>query len=339
MTLPDQIDIQRAQRVVYDAMLPTPQYRWPLLCERAGTEVWLKHENHTPLGAFKTRSALVYLRWLRQSGSGARVIVAATRGNFGQAVAFAAHREGMEPVVYVPHGNSESKNRAMRSLGARLVEHGNDFEEARLEARRWAEAEGHHFMPSCHEWLVAGTSTYSWELFHAVEDIDFAFVPIGQGSGVLGMCAAKQALGLDTEIVAVSSEHAPANYLSFLRRELVCAPARTRLADGMAVPAPDPAALELVLQHVSRIVTVNDDEVAAAMRAVFDDTHNIAEGAGAAAVAALLKEMDALRGKRVAAVISGGNVDRALFAEVLRDRLTDRLTDRPTDRLTDRPTV
>ena len=319
MRLPSREDIERAQRVVYGAMAPTPQYSWPLLCERAGAEVWLKHENHTPLGAFKTRSALVYLRWLRESGAKARVIVTATRGNFGQAVVFAAEREGMEAVVYVPHGNSESKNRAMRALGARLIEHGQDFEEARLEALRWAEAEGHHYMPSFHEWLAAGTATYSWELFSAVKQIDVAFVPIGQGSGVIGMCAAKQALGVATEIVAVASEHAPANYESFIRRERVCVPARTRLADGMAVPAPDSGALELVWQHVSRVVTVNDDEVAAAMRAVFDDTHNIAEGAGAAAVAALLKEKSGLRGKRVAAVLSGGNVDRALFAEVLRE--------------------
>lgn len=319
VTLPSKPQIESAQRIVYEAMPATPQYRWPLLCERAGTEVWLKHENHTPLGAFKTRSALVYLRWLRESGSHPRVAVTATRGNYGQAVAFAARREGMEAVVYVPHGNSESKNRAMRGLGARLVEHGQDFEEARLEARRWAEAEGHHYVPSFHEWLVAGTATYSMELFGAVKGIDVAFVPIGQGSGVLGMCAAKQALGLATEIVGVTSEHARAYYESFTRRELICSPARTRLADGMAVPVPDAAALELIWRYVARVVTVSDDEVAAAMRAVFDDTHNIAEGGGAAGVAAILKEKDALRGKRMAAVISGGNVDRALFAEVLRD--------------------
>jgi threonine dehydratase len=321
MNLPSREDLEHARQIVYQAMPPTPQFRWPLLCERAGTELWLKHENHTPLGAFKTRGALVYLRKLRESGDAPRVIVAATRGNYGQAVAFAARRERIEPVVYVPHGNSASKNRAMRALGARLVEHGSDFEEARLEACRWAEAEGHHFMPSFHEWLVAGTASYSSELFHAVPAIDIAFVPIGQGSGILGMCAAREALGLATEIVGVSSEHAPANYLSFLRRERVCSPSLTRLADGMAVPAPDPAALDLILRHVSRIVTVNDDAVASAMRAIFDDTHNIAEGAGAAAVAAVLQERDALRGKRVAAVLSGGNIDRALFVEVLSGEL------------------
>ena len=317
-TLPSGVEIERARGVVYEAMPATAQYRWPLVCERAGTEVWLKHENHTPLGAFKVRSALVYFRRLRESGAGVRVAVTATRGNYGQGVAFAARREGMEAVIYVPHGNSESKNRAMRALGARLVEHGADFEEARQEARRWAESEGHHYVPSFHEWLVAGTATYSWELFEAVKGIDVAFVPIGMGSGLLGMCAAREAMGLTTEIVGVTSEHARAYYESFTRREMVISPAGTRLADGMAVPVPDADALELMWRHVTRVVTVNDDEVGAAMRALFDDTHNVAEGGGAAGMAAILKERDALRGKRVATVISGGNVDRAVFAEVLR---------------------
>jgi threonine dehydratase len=317
MTFPSRQRIENACQIVYEAMAPTAQYCWPLLSERAGCEVWLKHENHGPLGAFKIRSGLVYFRRLRESGSAARVAVTATRGNFGQAVALAARREGMEAVVYVPHGNSPGKNRAMRSLGARLVEHGEDFEEARQEARRWAEAEGHHYVPSFHEWLVEGTATYSWELFGAVEGIEVAFVPIGMGSGILGMCAARAALGVKTEIVGVVSAQARAYYESFARREVVVSPARTRLADGMAVPAPDARALEAICAQVSRVVMVSDEEVAAAMRAVFDDTHNVAEGAGAAAVAAILQERDGLRGKRVAAVLSGGNVDRTMLAEVL----------------------
>ena len=317
MTFPSPQIIEDACRIVYEAMQPTAQYRWPLLCQRAGCEVWLKHENHGPLGAFKIRSALVYFRRLREAGGAARLAVTATRGNFGQAVAFAARREGMEAVVYVPHGNSPGKNRAMQSLGARLVEHGADFEEARQEAQRWAKAENHHYVPSFHQWLVEGTATYSWELFRAVEAIDVAFVPIGMGSGILGMCAARQALGLKTEIVGVVSAHARAYYESFARREVVVSPAGTRLADGMAVPAPNAGAVALMCAHVSRVVMVTDDEVAAAMRAVFDDTHNVAEGAGAAAVAAILKEGAGLRGKRVAAILSGGNVDRAMFAEVL----------------------
>jgi threonine dehydratase len=317
MTLPLRPIIEDACRIVYEAIPPTPQYCWPQLSHRAGCEVWLKHENHGPLGAFKSRGALVYFRRLRQAGCDGRLAVTATRGNFGQAVAFAAQREGIQAVVYVPRGNSPAKNRAMESLGASLVEYGDDFEQARLEARRWAQAEGHHYVPSFHPWLLEGTATSSWELFRAVESIDVAFVPIGMGSGILGMCAARAALGLHTEIVGVVSAHAPACYESFLRHQPVASPARTRLADGLAVPVPDAAAVELICAHVSRVVMVTDDEVAAAMRAIFDDTHNVAEGAGAAPVAAILKERDRLRGKRVAAVLTGGNVDRAVFAEVL----------------------
>jgi threonine dehydratase len=317
MTFPSRPVVEDACRIVYEAMPPTAQYCWPLLSHRAACEVWLKHENHGPQGAFKTRGALVYFRRLREAGGAARVAVTATRGNFGQAVAFAARRAGIPAVVYVPHGNSPGKNRAMQSLGATLVEYGDDFEQARLEARRWADAEGHHYVPSFHPWLLEGTATCAWELFRAVDAIDVAFVPIGMGSGILGMCAARAALGVETEIVGVVSAHAPAYYESFLRRQAVTVPARTRLADGMAVPAPDAAAVELICAHVSRVVMVTDDEVAAAMRAIFDDTHNVAEGAGAAVVAAILKERDALRGKRVAAVLTGGNVDRATFAEVL----------------------
>ncbi|MCX6632554.1 MAG: threonine dehydratase [Candidatus Solibacter sp.] len=318
ISLPARARIENACQIVYEAMPPTPQHCWPLLSQRAGCEVWLKHENHGPLGAFKMRGALVYFRRLRETGGAARVAVTATRGNFGQAVTFAARREGVEAVVYVPHGNSPGKNRAMVGLGARLVEHGENFEEARQEARRFAEAGGHHFVPAFHEWLVEGTATYSWELFRAVEGIDVAYVPIGMGSGIVGMCAARAALGVQAEIVGVVSAHARAYYESFARREVVVSPAGTRLADGMAVPVPDASALALMYAHVSRMVMVNDDEVAEAMRAVFDDTHNVAEGAGAAAVAAILQERGRLRGRRVAAVLSGGNVDRAMFAEVLR---------------------
>jgi threonine dehydratase len=318
MMLPSLEGIERAAGIVYGVMPPTPQYCWPLLSERAGTEVWVKHENHTPLGAFKIRSGLVYFRRLRETNAANGIAVTATRGNFGQAVALGARREGMQAVVYVPHGNSPSKNRAMRALGARLVEHGEDFEESRREAARWAEAEGHHYVPSFHEWLTEGTATYSLELFRAVGDIDVAFVPIGMGSGICGMCAAREALGLKTEIVGVVSAHARTYADSFERRLPVEAPVSTKIADGMACRAAHPEALEVIWRHVSRIVTVTDDDVTRAIRAAYDDTHNLAEGGGAAAIAAMLNEKDQLRGKRVAVVMSGGNVDRETYAEVLR---------------------
>jgi threonine dehydratase len=318
MRLPNLTAIERAAGIVYSAMAPTPQYSWPLLNQRAGIEVWVKHENHSPLGAFKIRSALVYFHHLRESNPSSGTVVAATRGNYGQAVAFAARRAGMTAVIYVPHGNSVSKNRAMRALGACLVEYGDDFETARREAARFAAAEGHHYVPSYHEWLIEGTATYSLELFHAVPNLDVAFVPIGMGSGICGMCAAREALGLETEIVGVVSSHAPAYAESFRRGEPVEAPVTTRIADGMACRSVDPAALDVIRRHISRIVTVTDDEVASAMRAAYDDTHNLAEGGGAAAIAAMLKEKETLRGKRVAVIMSGGNVDREVFAEVLR---------------------
>jgi threonine dehydratase len=316
--LPTKTEIEQACRIVYEAMQPTPQYAWPRLTERIGVEVWIKHENHGPVGAFKIRGALVYFRHLREQGQPVGVITA-TRGNHGQAVGFAVRREGIPATVYVPYGNSVSKNRAMRSLGVTLVEHGQDFEEARQEACRRAEADGLHYVPSFHPLLVAGTATYSYELFQAVEGIDVAYVPIGMGSGICGMCAAREALGRKMEIVGVVSAHAAAYYESFVARRAISRPAQTRIADGMAVPVPHPEALELIWRHVSRIVTVTDNDVEAAMRAIFDDTGNVAEGAGAAGVAAVLKEKDQLAGKRVATVISGGNVDREVLARIFGD--------------------
>ncbi len=316
MNLPTREAIEQAAQIVYEVMQPTAQYTWPLLNERAGAEVWIKHENHGPIGSFKIRGGLVYFRNLREQNQAAGVITA-TRGNHGQAVGFAARREGIPATVYVPHGNSLSKNRAMRSLGVTLVEHGHDFEEARQEAQRRADAEGLHYVPSFHERIVAGNSTYSYELFRAVDDVDVAYIPIGMGSGICGMCAAREALGRKTEIVGVVSADAAAYYHSFVERKAVSRPAATKLADGMAVPVPDQEALEILWQHVARVVTVTDEQVAAAMRVIFDDTNNVAEGAGAAGVAAILKEKEQLRGKRVATVMSGGNVDREVAARVL----------------------
>jgi threonine dehydratase len=318
--LPSADRIRRAAQALHAAMPPTPQYRWPLLCARAGAEVWLKHENHTPLGAFKTRTALTYFDCLLESGAKPRCAAAATRGNYGQAVAFAACRHGIEPVLFVPHGNSASKNRSMESLGATLIEHGNDFEQARQECVRWALANEAHLVPSFHPWLLEGAATIYYELFTNTPPLHVLYVPIGMGSGICGAAAARAACGVSTEIVGVVSAHARAQYDSFQQREYVTSPASTRIADGLAVPAPDRSALEIIWAHASRIVMVTDDEVEDAMRAVFDDTHNIAEGAGAAGVAAILKERKSLAGRTVATVITGGNIDRGAFAQVLGAR-------------------
>ena len=313
MNLPTLAEIESAAQTVYRAMPPTPQYRWPLLCEHLGTEVWLKHENHTPVGAFKLRGGLVYFSQLQKQNG----VIAATRGNHGQSVAFCARQYGMSATIVVPHGNSVEKNAAMRSFGATLVEHGHDFQAALEHAQSLAKERRLHMVPSFDPLLVAGVASASLELFRAVPDLGTLYVPIGLGSGICAAAAVRNALGLSTEIVGVVSAHARAYALSFSSRKPIEAEVTTRLADGMAVRTPSPEALELILKHVERIVEVTDDEVAQAIAVLFQCTHNCAEGAGAAPFAAIRKERVRLKGRKVAAVLSGGNIDREVFASVL----------------------
>lgn len=315
--LPTLKDIESASSVVYEVMQPTPQYCWPLLCERIGTEVWLKHENHTPVGAFKIRGGLVYFTKLAQSDQILQGVISATRGNHGQSVGLAARRHGIRATIVVPHHNSSEKNAAMRALGVELIEYGQEFQEAREYASDLARKESLHMVPSFHPWLIAGVATSSLELLKAVPNIDLAYVPIGLGSGICGMLAARQALGLRTKIVGVVSAHAEAYAKSFAARKPVESPVSTKLADGMACSTTEPAALELILEGVERIVAVADEEIAAAMRMIFECTHNVSEGAGAAGLAAAMQEKDKIAGLRIATVLSGGNVDRNLFASVL----------------------
>jgi threonine dehydratase len=313
MNLPTLAEIEAAAQTVYRAMPPTPQYRWPLLSEHVGTEVWLKHENHTPVGAFKLRGGLVYFSQLQKQNG----VIAATRGNHGQSVAFCARQYRMSATIVVPHGNSVEKNAAMRSLGATLIEHGHDFQAALEHAQSLAGNRGLHMVPSFNLLLVAGVASASLELFRAVPDLGTLYVPIGLGSGICAAAAVRNALGLSTEIVGVVSAHAPAYANSFRMKKVLEAEVTTRLADGMAVRTPSPEALELILKHVERIVEVTDDEVAQAIAILFQCTHNCAEGAGAAPFAAIRKERARLKGRKVAAVLSGGNIDREVFARVL----------------------
>ena len=310
-------DIQTAAKVVYKEMPPTPQYRWPLLNERLGTELWVKHENHTPVGAFKIRGGLVYFDHLSKSPVAPKGVISATRGNHGQSVGYAAKRYGIAATIVVPHGNSLEKNAAMRALGVDLIEHGDDFQESREFAEKLADEQNLHLIPSFHHLLVTGVATYSLELMQQVDDIDVAYVPIGMGSGICGMMAARDALGLKTSIVGVVSAHALAYAKSFKAGKSIASPVTTRLSDGMACRIPEPQALGLILKGVDRIVAVTDDEVAAAMCMMFECTHNVCEGAGAAALAAAMQERSRLRGKKVAVVASGGNVDQGVFAKVL----------------------
>jgi threonine dehydratase len=314
MELPSLAELQAAAAIVYRHVPPTPQYRWPLLAERLGADVWLKHENHTPVGAFKLRGGLVYFQQLERVAG----VVAATRGNHGQSIAYCARQHRVPATIVVPHGNSVEQNGAMRSLGARLIEHGHDFQAAKEHAESLAQAERLHMVPSFDRRLVLGVASATLELLRAVPELEVLYVPIGLGSGICAAIAAREALGLRTEIVGVVSAHARAYAASFAERRPVEMPVSTRIADGMAVRTPDRAALEVIWRHVERIVEVTDDEVSRAIALVFECTHNCAEGAGAAAIAAIAKERARVAGRKVAAVLSGGNIDRALFAQALR---------------------
>ena len=298
-------------------MPPTPQQRWPLLDARTGAEVWIKHENHTPAGAFKIRGGLVYFDALAQGGAPVRGVVAATRGNHGQSIGFAARQYGIPAALVVPHGNSVGKNAAMRALGAELIEEGHDFQAALEAAARIAADRAWHMVPSFDPLLVQGVATYSLELFRAVADLDLLYVPIGLGSGICGAIAVRDALGLRTRIVAVVAAAAPAYARSLAAGRPVSHDAATRIADGMACRTPHEGALARIRAGIDHVVEVSDDQIEDAMRALYDDSHNVAEGAGAAAVAAVLAERQSIAGRRVAAVVTGGNVDRDVFARIL----------------------
>jgi len=313
----DMPDLEAAMSVVRAAMPPTPQYAWPLLAERTGCDLWVKHENHTPTGAFKVRGGLVYVDSLRRTRPDVRGLVTATRGNHGQSLPYAARGTGIGVTVCVPHGNSVEKNAAMRAFGAELVEAGRDFDEARGRAAQLAAERGLELVPSFHPDLVRGVATYALELFQAVTDLDTVYVPIGMGSGICGLIRTRDLLGLETRIVGVVSAHAPAMALSFEAGRVVTTETADTFADGMACRVPDPGAFAAMQAGADRIVRVTDAEVAAAMHALWTDTHNLAEGAGAAALAALLQEREAMQGKRVAVILCGGNIDLAVAQRVL----------------------
>jgi len=315
--LPTPDELERAARKVGDVLAPTAAIRWPTLSARCDAEVWVKHENHTPIGAFKIRGGLVYLDELLRSSRPPRGLIAATRGNHGQSLAFAARRLGLELTIVVPHGNSREKNAAMRALGARLVEHGHDFQAALEFASAQAAEHGLAMVPSFHPALVAGVATYALEFFRAVADLDTIYVPIGLGSGICGVIAAREALRLKTKVVGVVAEQAPAYALSFTAGKPVSTSSADTLADGIACRVPDPAAVALINHYAERIVTVAEAGIAAAIRHYFTDTHNVAEGAGAAPLAALLGERERMRGRRVGLVLSGGNIDRESYARIL----------------------
>jgi threonine dehydratase len=315
---PEELD--RAASLVYRVMAPTPQYSWPKLSRRVGCAVWVKHENHTPTGAFKVRGGVVYMDRLTRSQRGVAGVVSATRGNHGQSISFAAARAGMPATLYVPYGNSPDQNTSMGAFGARVVEFGKDFDEAKHEAYRVAAAENLHFVPSFHWDLVAGVASYALELFRAVEKLDTVYVGVGMGSGICALIAVRDLLGLKTEIIGVSAVNAPATALSFEAGKPVNTPTARTFADGIATREPVAEVVDTVRRGAARFVTVSEDEMAEAVRVYYDDTHQVAEGAGAAPLAALLQERARMAHKNVGVILTGGNIERARLSEVLAGR-------------------
>lgn len=315
--LPSLVQIEAAADKVYKAFGSTPQYCWPTLSQRLGTDCWVKHENHTPVGAFKVRGGLTYFEHLLQTGTLPQEVISATRGNHGQSIAYAAARHGVACTIVVPEGNSSEKNAAMKALGAQLIEHGHDFQAAREHAQSLALQRQAHMVPSYHPALVLGVATAWLEFFRAVPDLDIVYVPIGLGSGACAALAAKQALGHSVKLIGVVSAHATTYAESFLAGAVVEAPVSTVLADGMAVRRADPHALVILKAGLERLVKVDDGQIAQAMRDLYTDTHNLAEGAGAASFAAAWSEKDQLKGLKVGTTLCGGNVDSALFGRVL----------------------
>ncbi|MBV7565049.1 threonine dehydratase [Pseudomonas sp. sia0905] len=309
--------LRQAVTLIRPSIPATPQFAWPLLAERLGCEVWVKHENHTPTGAFKVRGGLVYVDQLLRREPGISGLISATRGNHGQSMALAARKAGLPIVIVVPEGNAREKNAAMAALGAEVIEHGRDFDAARARAAELAVQRGLHFVPSLHPDLIRGVATYALELFEAAPPLKRIYVPIGLGSGICGVIRTRDLLGLDTEVIGVVSAAADGYAQSFAAGRIICTDSADTIADGMACRMPQPEALEIIRAGAARIVRVDDDEIRQAMRIYHEDTHNLAEGAGAAALAALIQEREINRGERTAVVLSGANVDRATLAAIL----------------------
>ena len=315
----DLTSLRLAAKTVHATLAPTPQLAWPLLAERVGCSVWVKHENHTPTGAFKVRGGLIYVHGLLARDPQTKGLITATRGNHGQSLALAAQRMGLAVSIVVPEGNSREKNAAMRALGATVIECGKDFDEARATAATMAQAQQLHLVPAFHHDLIRGVATYALELLEAVNDLDTVYVPIGMGSGICGLIQTRDLLGLKTEIVGVVSSHADAFAQSVEQGRVVCTQSADTFADGLACRQPLPEALAIIAQGAARVIRVSDRQIAQAIGIYHETTHNTAEGAGAAALAGLIKEQTEQQGQRVAVILSGANIDRQLYAAILTD--------------------
>lgn len=313
-------DLEAATALVRTAVPETPQYAWPLLAQRTGAKVWVKHENHSPIGAFKLRGGIVYMDGLKRSGPKVSGVVTATRGNHGQSIALAGRRAGVPVTILIPRGNSAEKNAAMEGFGAELVVHGRDFDEAKEYAEELARERNLYYVPSFDRLLVKGVATYALEFLRAVPDLHTVYVPIGMGSGICGVIAVRDLLGLRTEIVGVVAAAAPAVALSVEAGRPVPTNSASTFADGMACRDPHPEALAIIAKGAARIARVEEHEIAEAIRLFWSATHNAAEGAGAAALAALVKERERMAGRRVGVILSGGNIDTDVLRAVLEGR-------------------
>jgi threonine dehydratase len=311
-------ELEAAAATIYKHITPTPQINWPLLSERCCCEVWVKHENHLPTGAFKVRGGIWYVENLHKAQPGVDAVITATRGNHGQSVAYATRSKGIKALVVVPTGNNPDKNRAMKAFGAELIEYGRDFNEAKDYAEDLAEEKGLHMFPSIHPHLIQGVASYSLEMLRALQLLDTVYVPLGMGSGICGMIAARNALALDTQIVGVVAANAPTYALSFEKKMPVSTDTANTLADGLAVRVPNPEAFEYMLANIDRVVIVSEENILTAIQYYFDHTHNVAEGAGASPLAALMQEKDQQHGKKIGLILSGGNIDRSLFESALK---------------------
>lgn len=310
--------LEDAHQLVQRFVPPTPTHAWPLLQKRTGLEVFVKHENHTPTGSFKARGGLVYVDQLLRSESKPLGLVTATRGNHGQSIALSATRNGMVCRVVVPRGNSEEKNAAMRAFGAEVIEAGDDFDESRKVAQKIHEEDGFSPVPPFHEALVKGVATYALELFTQLKDLDVVYVPIGMGSGICGLITVRDLLGLKTKIIGVTADQAPAFTLSFKAGHPVQTQSANTIADGMACRDPQHQPLEIILKGAEDVVTVSETAIVDAMAAYYTDTHNLAEGAGAAPLAALIANQHKHQGERVGLILTGGNIDLSLFLKLMR---------------------
>jgi threonine dehydratase len=312
----DTDDLAAARERVARHVPPTPARRWPLLERATGTETWVKHENHNPTGAFKVRGGVNLAARLVASNP-PRGLISASRGNHSQSLAFAGSRYDLPVTIVVPEGNSPDKNAATESYGAELVVHGADFQEALEHAMLLAAERELLAIPPFHPWLVEGVATYAAELHEAVPDLDVVYVPVGMGSGICANLAVRDLLGLDAEVVGVVAERAPAYALSFEAGAVVSTPTADTFVDGVACRTPDPEAVALIVAGAARIVRVSEEQAAAAMALMYRATHNLAEPAGSLALAGLLADRDAVAGRRVAVVHTGGNADFSVLSRAL----------------------